>query len=413
MTNSTPKFIPGTTPIPASFPTWGAEEKQAMCDQINAGWLTAGPKNKEFEAKLAKRWGTAHAVTCNSGSSANLLAVGALVEAGKWHAGDEIICVAASFPTTINPLLQYGLVPVFVDVDPETFNATLAGVQAAVTPKTKGIMLAHTLGHPFPLSISGLAIAKDLLLIEDCCDAFGARWEPKGGAMARVGTRGDLATCSFFPAHHITTGEGGAVFTNSTDYRRLAESLASWGRDCYCDPGCENTCGARFDQHFADMPAGYDHKYTYTATGYNLKMTEVQAVCGLEQLKKVESFITARNNNWRYLKQRFAQLKDHLVLPTQQTAVVPSWFGFAFTLRKPGERAELQEYLATCKIGSRLLFAGNITRQPYMRGKKWRVHGSLENSDKAMEDTLWVGVWPGMTEEMMDYVAVKVSDFFA
>jgi CDP-6-deoxy-D-xylo-4-hexulose-3-dehydrase len=405
-------FIPGETPVPTSSPVWGEPEKAAMCEQILHGWLTAGPKNKEFEEKLAKRWGTQYALTCNSGSSANLLAVGAMVESGRWHAGDEIITVAASFPTTINPLLQYGLVPVFTDVDLGTYNATLEGVKKALSPKTKGIMLAHTLGHPFPRQIAGFAVQHGLHLIEDCCDAFGAAWL-SAGARYPVGSSGALSTCSFFPAHHIMTGEGGAVFTDDPELRRMVDSLASWGRDCYCDPGCENTCGTRFGHTGGTLPDGYDHKYIFSALGYNLKMTEVQAVCGIEQLKRLTGFKAARNENWKYLYNKLKPLKDHLILPAKSPIVEPSWFGFCITLRKPGERATLQEYLAACKIGSRLLFAGNIVRQPYMQGRNYRVSGSLANSDKVMEDSLWLGVWPGLTTPMLDYVCDKITGFFA
>lgn len=406
-------FVPGVTPITASGAVWGDEEKAAMCAQINSGWLTAGPRNKEFEAALAKRWGTAWAITCNSGSSANLLAVAAMVEAGLWHAGDEVVCVAAAFPTTINPLLQHGLVPVFTDIDIGTYNAQFDNVAAAITPKTKGIMLAHTLGHPFPRAILGTAIAENLTVVEDCCDAFGAKWRSGYAHTWPIGAQSAAATCSFFPAHHIMTGEGGAVFTSVAPHRRAVESLASWGRDCYCDPGRENTCGKRFEQAWDNVPYGYDHKYLYTAMGYNLKMTEVQAVCGLEQLKRLDGFIEKRNANWTYLKSRLGSLEDHLILPSQSEKVIPSWFGFVITIRESGQRVALQQYLDGCKIGSRLLFGGNITRQPYMAGKNYRISGTLDNTDKVMEDTLWLGVWPGLTRPMLDYMCDRIEGFFA
>lgn len=405
-------FVPGITPIPASGAVLGIEEKDAMIEQINKGWLTAGNANKEFEKQLAEKWGFSCAKTCNSGSSANLLAVGAMVESGAWKAGDEIITVATSFPTTINPLLQYGLVPVFTDIDIGTYNATYEGVKEALSEKTRGIMLAHTLGHPFPQSIRGIALIHNLRMISDCCDAFCAQYVMQSGNLP-VGKYSDFATCSFFPAHHITTGEGGAVFTDDNYLATLAESLCSWGRDCYCDPGIENSCGKRFEHEWSGMPYGYDHKYTYTRMGYNLKMTEVQAVCGIEQLKKVDAFIQKRNENWSYLNKRLEHLQDHLILPQQRSSVKPSWFGFVMTIKEPGQRTALQEYLATYKIGSRLLFGGNITRQPYMQGRNYRISGSLENSDKVMEDSLWVGVWPGLTEEMLDFVAQKIEGFFA
>lgn len=403
----TDKFIPGVTPVPASDATWGDEEKDAMCAQIRSGWLTAGPKNKAFEEALAARWGTRYAVTCNSGSSANLLAVAAMIERGIWKAGDEIITTATSFPTTINPLLQYGLVPVFVDVELETYNAPLRAVGEAMSPSIKGVMLAHTMGHPFDYGIVELARATRTPLIEDCCDAFGASWT--NGKL--VGTQGVMATCSFFPAHHIMTGEGGAVFTSNEVMRKIVESISAWGRDCYCDPGQENTCGKRFDCSFKGMPAGYDHKYTYTTLGYNLKMTEVQAVCGLEQLRRVDSFIEYRQRNWQHLNCELSHLSDKLILPTLGQNAAPSWFGFVITLRETGRREALQRYLAERKIGSRLLFGGNITRQPYMKGRKFRVVGALENSDKVMADTLWVGCHPGLTLDMLDYIAESIEEF--
>ena len=379
-----------------------------MCAQIQSGWLTAGRKNKEFQITLAQKWQKEYAITCNSGSSANLLAVSALVEAGFWKPGDEIITVATSFPTTINPLIQHGLVPVFTDVDIGTYNATHHAIGDALSKKTKGIMLAHTMGHPFPLAIAEMAQALKLPLIEDCCDAFGAGWSD--GSL--VGSRGALATCSFFPAHHIMCGEGGVVFTDDHDLKKIVDSVGSWGRDCWCDPGEENCCGKRFDWSWPNMPHGFDHKYTFSTLGYNLKMTDVQAVCGLEQLKKVHTFIEMRNENWLYLRASMEDLADHIILPTRQSWANPSWFGFVMTIREPGQRTALQEYLASKKVGSRLLFGGNITRQPYMKNKTFRISGSLENSDKVMDDTLWIGCWPGLTTEMLDYTVDLLEGFF-
>ncbi len=384
-----------------------------MRTQVEARWLTAGAKNKQFEIELSKKWGVRNAVTCNSGSSANLLAVAALVESGAWRSGDEIICNAASFPTTINPLFLYGLIPVFIDCELETYNTTFADVMTAMSPKTAGIMIAHTMGHPYPQEIaiiSSSVFKRDIAVIQDSCDCLGASWEDG----TKVGTNSALATCSFFPAHHITTGEGGAVFANDPILARTVESICSWGRDCHCDPGQQDSCGRRFDHHFDGMPP-YDHMNTYTRLGLNLKMTEIQAVCGLEQLKNVDDFVAKRNYNWQYLLGAMihAGLEEHLILPVIADGARPSWFGFVMTIREPGQRAELQEYLATYKIGSRLLFGGNITRQPYMRGRNFRISGSLENADKVMEDCLWVGVWPGLTTEMLDFVVQKIKDFFS
>ena len=404
------EFIPGVTPIPASGAILEAQEKDAMISQVNKGWITASEGNKEFERRLAEKWGTKYCKTCNSGSSANLIAVASMVESERWKAGDEIIVPAVSFPTTVNPLLHYGLIPVFVDVDIGTYNATYETVADAFSDKTKGIMLAHTLGHPFPRSIIGLALLNGIQVIEDSCDAFGASWNN-----AKIGSNSTCAisTCSFFPAHHITTGEGGATFTNDAELNRIMDSVGAWGRDCYCDPGAENTCGQRFNFAFDGMPEGYDHKYTYTHLGFNLKMTEIQAVCGLAQLDKLDSYIAARNKNWKHLLDRLKHLEDQIHLPEIKNECSPSWFGFCFTIREPGQRLALQEYLASHKIGSRLLFGGNITRQPYMKGRNFRVSGTLTNADKVMEDSIWIGVWPGLTREMLDYVADKIEGFFA
>lgn len=416
----TDKFIAGVTAIPASGAVLDDAELNAMHAQIDKRWLTAGPKNKEFERQLAAKWGTKHAITCNSGSSANLLAVAAMVESGVWKAGDEIITAATSFPTTVNPLLLYGLVPVFVDCDIGTYNVTHDGVGNALSERTAGAMIAHTMGHPFPISIFGYSIAdnsrrrhKIIPIIEDGCDAAMSGWMVDyDRKFVGSGTIGALSTCSFFPAHHITTGEGGAVFTNNPELARLVDSVCSWGRDCFCDPGQENSCGRRFEFKADGIPT--DHKYLYSSLGFNLKMTEIQAVCGLGQLKKVDSFVERRNYNWQYFRGAMihAGLEEHLILPVIAEGASPSWFGFVMTIREPGQRAELQEYLATYKIGSRLLFGGNITRQPYMRGRNFRISGSLANADKVMEDCLWVGVWPGLTTEMLDFVVQKISDFF-
>lgn len=404
-------FIPGVTPIPASTAVIEAEEKAAMHAVIDKGWLTAGPVNAAFEAALGKFTGHSEVRTVNSGSSANLVAVATMVEAGIWKKGDEIITAACAFPTTVNPLLLYGLVPVFVDVDIPTYNVTQELFDAAITPKTRGLMLAHTLGNPF-------RIATDLPIIEDCCDALGALIKRESnffrGQMMKehVGHQGKLATCSFFPAHHITTGEGGAVFTNDYTLAKVAESVRDWGRDCWCQPGQENTCGKRYDWSWENLPTGFDHKYTYTHLGFNLKITDVQAACGNAQLGQLDGFIATRRRNHDYLLRRLSHLGDSIMLPRATEGTNPSWFGFTITIRETGQRTALQQYLDSYKIGSRLVFSGNITRQPYMRGREYRISGSLSNSDKILADSLWIGCHPHLSEEMLDFVASKIEDFF-
>lgn len=408
-------FIPGVTSIPASNAVIGIEERIAMVEAVGRGWLTAGPENRKFEQALSDFTGIKHVRTCNSGSSANLLAVATMVEAGYWKAGDEIITAACAFPTTVNPLLLYGLVPVFVDVDIGTYNMIPEAVEDAIGPKTKGIMAAHTLGNPFDAHINWLAERHNFGLVHDCCDALGSTYETWHGAIktnTHVGKHAHLATCSFFPAHHITTGEGGAVFSNDAGLISIAESIRDWGRDCWCEPGKENTCGKRFEQQFGELPYGYDHKYTYSRLGYNLKLTEISAACGLAQTARLQSFIDSRRKNWGFISNRLVGLEDKIILPKATAGSNPSWFGFPITIKKEGERTALQEYLDQNKIGSRLLFSGNITKQPYMKGRNYRISGSLENSDKIMKDTLWIGVWPGLTEEMLSFVCDKIKAFF-
>lgn len=369
---------------------------------VDAGWLTAGPINEQFEAALCKFTGHSEVRTCNSGSSANLIAVATMVESGIWRKGDEIITAACAFPTTVNSLLLYGLVPVFVDVDLDTLNVTQDLMDEAISGKTAGIMLAHTLGNPFKLET-------DLPIVEDCCDALGAMVGD-----THVGHQGELATCSFFPAHHITTGEGGAVFTNNYTLAKFAESVRDWGRDCWCQPGKENTCGRRYDWPFESLPAGFDHKYTYTRLGFNLKLTEIQAACGLAQCTKLSGFVAARRRNHDYLSNRLGGLRDSIMLHHATEGTTPSWFGFALTLTGEAEeeRSALQQYLDSYKIGSRLVFGGNITRQPYMKGRQYRVSGYLDNSNQIMHNSLWIGCHPHMTEEMLDFMCNKIEDFF-
>lgn len=323
--------------------------------------------------------------------------------------GDEVIGVAAGFPTTVNPILQFGAVPVFVDVDIPTYNIDPARIEAAISPKTKAIMLAHTLGNPYNLDVV-VALCKKygLWLIEDCCDALGSTYK---GQM--VGTFGDIGTLSFYPAHHITMGEGGAVFTNNYELKQIAESFRDWGRDCYCAPGKDNTCNKRFCWKLGDLPQGYDHKYTYSHLGYNLKITDMQAACGLAQLDRVDEFVAARKRNFSFLTSRLKDCEEFMILPQATPDSDPSWFGFPITLRDnaPVSRLDLLTYLDQHKIGTRLLFAGNLTRQPYMQGRNYRVVGDLANSDIVMNNTFWLGVYPGLGEEQLDFVAHKIEAF--
>ena len=407
-------FQPGVTSIPPSGKVVGAPELRSMVDASLDGWLTTGRFNAAFEQRLAQFVGTKHAITTNSGSSANLLAVSALTspELGEraLQAGDEVITVAAGFPTTVNPLLLYGLVPVFVDVDIPTYNIRPDLIESAVTEKTKAIVLAHTLGNPFDLrEVVRVAKKHNLWIIEDCCDALGSTYD---GTL--VGTFGHIATVSFYPAHHITMGEGGAVLTNDPQLKRLIESFRDWGRDCYCEPGKDNTCGKRFAWQLGDLPFGYDHKYTYSHLGFNLKITDMQAACALAQMDRLPEFVETRKRNFRYLHERLQGLQDFLVLPRPTPGSDPSWFGFPVTLRKEAaaNRVDLLGYLDQNKIGTRLLFAGNLIRQPYFRGRTYRVAGELTGTDTVMSDTFWLGIYPGITHQMIDYATAKLETFF-
>jgi CDP-4-dehydro-6-deoxyglucose reductase, E1 len=353
-------------------------------------------------------------LTTNSGSSANLLAFSALTSPKLGERavrpGDEVIGVAAGFPPTVNPILQAGAVPVFVDVDIPTYNIDPAKIEAAIGPKTKAIMLAHTLGNPYNLDVV-VALAKKhkLWLIEDCCDALGSTYRGQ-----KVGTFGDIGTLSFYPAHHITMGEGGAVFTNDPNLKQIVESFRDWGRDCYCRPGKDNTCGRRFCQKLGDLPHGYDHKYTYSHLGYNLKITDMQAACALAQMDRVDEFVQARKDNFALLKERLKSCEEFLILPEATEGSDPSWFGFPITLREESNtaRVDLLTYLDENKIGTRLLFAGNLTRQPYFKGQTYRVAGTLENTDRVMNQTFWIGVYPGLSEAMLAYSVDKLEAFF-
>ena len=407
-------FVPGRTTIPPSGKVLDAEEMVSLVDSGLDFWLTAGRFAEAFERSFARRLGLAHALLVNSGSSANLLAVAALTapELGdrRIKAGDEVISTAISFPTTINPILQVGAVPVLVDAASPTYDALAEDIAAAVTPKTRAIVLAHTLGNPFDLAaVKAIATEHDLWLVEDCCDALGSRY---GGEL--VSTFGDLATFSFYPAHHITTGEGGAVATSNGRLKKLLESTRDWGRDCWCAPGKDDTCGKRFQWKLGGLPAGYDHKYVYSHLGYNLKATDMQAAVGVAQLDKLDGFIAARCRNFDLLKRGLKPFEEHLILPEPTPNSEPSWFGFPISVR-PGAsfaREQLTAFLESRKIGTRLLFAGNITRQPYFKDLPHRVVGSLEGSDRAMRDAFWVGVFPGITPEMIAYMLEQFGIFF-
>lgn len=398
-------FVPGVTAVPPSGKLLGSEELRLMVEASLDGWLTAGRFNTEFEQRLSSYLGVKHVLTVNSGSSANLVAFSTLTSPRLGdraiRPGDEVIGVAAGFPTTVNPILQFGAVPVFVDIDIPTYNIDPALIEAAIGPRTKAIMLAHTLGNPFNLDvITSLCRKYGLWLIEDCCDALGSTY---GGR--KVGTFGDIGTLSFYPAHHITMGEGGAVFTNHDELKVIAESFRDWGRDCYCGPGKDNTCGKRFCQRLGTLPPGYDHKYTYSHLGYNLKITDMQAACGLAQLGKVEQFVHQRRAHFAALHERLKSCEEFLILPQATADSDPSWFGFPITLREnaPVSRTDLLTYLDQQKVGTRLLFAGNLTRQPYMQGRNYRVSGELSRSDEAMNRTFWIGVQPALGQDQLDW----------
>lgn len=412
--NQPKSFEPGVSVIPPSGKVIGPEELKNMVEASLDGWLTSGRFNTEFEKRLARFIGVNHVLTTNSGSSANLLAFATLTSPKLGERalkpGDEVITVAAGFPTTVNPTLLYGMVPVFVDVDIPTYNIDPQKIEAAVSDRTKAIMIAHTLGNPFDLN-EVLRVAKkyNLWVIEDCCDALGSKYNGQ-----LVGTFGDIGTASFYPAHHITMGEGGAVFTNNAMLKQIIESIRDWGRDCYCEPGKDNTCGKRFAWQLGDLPYGYDHKYTYSHIGYNLKISDMQASCALAQLDKLPDFIEARKRNFDYLKRRLKVLEEFIILPEATINSEPSWFGFPITLGKKAgtQRVDLLTYLDQHKIGTRLLFAGNLVRQPYFKNQNYRLPGSLTNTDYVMENTFWIGVYPGLTEEMLEYVVEKFETYF-
>jgi len=406
-------FIPGESAVPVSGKVYGASDMQSLVDSALDFWLTTGRFNAQFEERLAARMGVKHALTVNSGSSANLVALSSLtshyLRGDALKAGDEVITVATGFPTTVNPSLQYGLVPVFVDVDIPTYNIKPEMIEAAVTDKTRAIMIAHTLGNPFDLAeVMRVAEKHNLWVVEDCCDALGATYDGKS-----VGTFGHVGTLSFYPAHHITMGEGGAVFTDKPRLKRVLESMRDWGRDCWCQPGMDNTCGKRFCRKLGDLPMGYDHKYTYSHCGYNLKITDMQAAVGVAQLDRLDDFIAARRRNFDTLTTLLKPLENELILPEATPNSEPSWFGFPITLRDTckTKRDDLTQFLDANRVGTRLLFGGNLIRQPYMRGRNYRVVGDLTNADIVTERTFWIGIYPGLSESHLQYVAEKIHQF--
>lgn len=406
------QFIPGETAVPVSGKVLDEDDFVALVDSSLDGWLTAGRFHKDFERALAKFVGTRSALFVNSGSSANLVALSGLTspKLGRraLKPGDEVITVAAGFPTTVNPIIQNGLRPVLVDVDLGTYDAIPSLLEEAVSSKTKAIMMAHTLGNPFDLDVvQRLCDEHGLWLIEDSCDALGSTYDGQ-----RTGSFGDTATVSFYPAHHITTGEGGAVFVKSPLVRKQVESFRDWGRDCYCETGCDNTCKKRFEWQLGQLPKGYDHKYIYSHIGYNLKATEMQAALGVSQLNKIDDFVKARIRNFNYLYSRLVNVPG-LILPVATPKSEPAWFGFPITIdpSHPADREDLLRFLEKRKIGTRLLFAGNLVKQPAYQKVDFRIVGDLTNTDVVMHRTFWVGTYPGLTPEMLDFVGSSIAEF--
>ena len=408
------QFIPGETSIPVTGKVFGVKEIEFAIQASLDFWLTSGPYSEEFESRFAKLVGMRHAFMVNSGSSANLVALSALTSPKlgdrRLVPGDEVLTVAAGFPTTVTPILQNNLVPVYVDIDLQTYVANEEQLEAAISTKTKVIMMAHTLGNPFNLDlVERLAKKHNLWVIEDSCDGLGGTYQGKN-----LGSFGDFSTFSFYPAHHITTGEGGAVLVKKAAHKVIVESIRDWGRDCWCAPGCDNTCLKRYKWKLGELPEGYDHKYTYSHLGYNLKSGDIQAAIGLAQLDRLTSFVEKRKHNWNYLYRNLKSLEKFLLLPKSTEHSDPSWFGFAITVKKnsPISRNDLVKLLNDKKIGTRLLFGGNLLRQPAFIGTPRRVVSDLKNSDIVMNDTFWIGVWPGITEEMLNYVIEVVHDIF-
>jgi len=407
------EFKPGITQVPVSGKVIDGNDLSAVVDSALDCWFTTGRFAEDFERKLARFVGVRCASLVNSGSSANLLAISALTSPKlgdrQLKPGDEVITVAAGFPTTLNPIIQNRLIPVFVDVTLPTYEIDVSQLEAALSEKTRAIFIAHTLGNVFDLdAVSAFAKKHGLWLIEDCCDALGSTWKGQ-----TVGTFGDIATCSFYPAHHITMGEGGAVLTDKPNLQVLIESFRDWGRDCWCDPGKDNTCGKRFDWQLGTLPCGYDHKYTYSHIGYNLKATDMQAALGASQIEKLPKFIARRKENFQYLSAKLKPVEECLMLPEATPGSDPSWFGFPIAVRKnaPFNRDELIRALEEKKIATRLLFGGNLLRQPAYEGCQYRVIGELRNTDFVMNNVFWIGVHPGLTPEMLDFVASSMLTF--
>jgi CDP-4-dehydro-6-deoxyglucose reductase, E1 len=400
------EFVPGESAVPVTGKIFGVEEITAAVNSSLDFWLTSGPYAEKFESRFAKTVGMRHAYLVNSGSSANLLALSALTSPKlgdrALKPGDEVITVAAGFPTTVTPIIQNGLIPVYVDVDLVTYVANEAALEAAVSKKTRAIMMAHTLGNPFNLDlVAKLAEKHNLWVIEDSCDGLGGTYKGKN-----LGTFGDFSTFSFYPAHHITTGEGGAVLVKKAAHKTIVESFRDWGRDCWCPSGCDNTCLKRYEWSLGELPEGYDHKYTYSHLGYNLKSGDIQAAIGLAQLDRLDTFIELRKRNWAYLRSGLNDLEEFLLMPEAVPDSDPSWFGFALTVKPggPKTRNQIVQELNDVKIATRLLFGGNLLRQPAFMGTPRRIVGELTNTDIVMNDTFWIGVWPGLTIPMLDYM---------
>ena len=407
-------FVAGETNIPVTGKVFGPEEISAAVNASLDFWLTSGPYTAEFESRFAKLVGMRHAFMVNSGSSANLIALTSLTSPRlgdqALKPGDEVLTVAAGFPTTVTPILQNGLIPVYIDVDLGTYVVNEEALVAAIGPKTKAIMMAHTLGNPPNLKlVADLAKKHGLWFVEDSCDALGGTYQGQN-----LGTFGDFSTFSFYPAHHITTGEGGAVLAKKVAHKPIVESFRDWGRDCWCAPGCDNTCLKRYEWQLGELPEGYDHKYTYSHLGYNLKSGDIQAAIGLAQLDRVESFVELRRRNFKYLLEGLSDLQEFLLLPSATIGSEPSWFGFPITVKHPQvkTRNEIVQLLNLKKIGTRLLFAGNLLRQPAFAGTPRRVVGELTNTDIIMNDTFWIGVWPGLTIPMLDYMILEIHSIF-
>jgi CDP-6-deoxy-D-xylo-4-hexulose-3-dehydrase len=413
-THKLKKFVPGKSIISTSGKIFDDFDLRMLVSSALDFWLTSGRFNEEFEKQLSHFLNMNHVLTTNSGSSANLLALTSLTSQqfgnSALKSGDEVITVAAGFPTTINPILQNNLVPVFVDIKIPTYVIDPELIEKAITDKTKAIMIAHTLGNPFDLSkISKISKEHNLWLVEDCCDALGSTFNNQ-----HVGSFGDIATFSFYPAHHITMGEGGAIATNNLQIRRIIESLRDWGRDCFCAPGKNNTCGKRFEWELGELPAGYDHKYTYSNLGYNLKITDMQASIGLAQLKHLPEFIEKRKKNFNFLKNALSQFSEYLILPENTINSSPSWFGFPITIKesKSYSKNDLVTFLSKSLIDTRPIFGGNLVKQPYMKHNEFKISSTLKNTDKIMHNSFWIGVYPGLNKEELEYIVNQFSLYF-